>query len=144
MLMLFLLVIGGIYIGIFTPIEAGAIGAFGALIFTLLKGRLSWQNLSCALLDAGRTTCMIIMILAGVGILNYFLAATKIPTLLADFVSNLGASRYVVMLAIFIIYGILGCIMNIVPAILISLPMIYPTILAVGFDPIWFGVIMVI
>lgn len=144
MLFLFLLVIGGIYVGIFTPTEAGAIGACGALLIGLTKRELSWQKLFTALLESGRTVAMLFIILVGAMMLSYFLAASKAPFLISNFVVGLGVSRYIVFVFILLVYVFLGCVMNIVPAMIITLPIFYPTIVGLGFDPIWFGVIMVV
>jgi len=144
MLLLFLLVMGGIYVGIFTPTEAGAIGACGALIIGLSKRELSWQRLVTALLESGRTVAMLLIILVGAFMLSYFLAASKAPFLISNFVVGLGVSRYVIFIFILLVYAFLGCVMNIVPAMIITLPTLFPTIIGLGFDPIWFGVIMVV
>jgi tripartite ATP-independent transporter DctM subunit len=143
-LLLFLLVIGGMYVGIFTPTEGGAIGACGALIIGLAKRELSWQKLVDALLESGRTVAMLLIILVGAFMLSYFLAASKAPFLISNFVVGLEMNRYVIFIFILFVYMFLGCVMNIVPAMIITLPIFYPTIVGLGFDPIWFGVIMVV
>ncbi|MBA7541241.1 hypothetical protein ES705_33548 [subsurface metagenome] len=144
MLMLFVLVIGGIYVGIFTPTEAGAIGACGAILIGLGKRELTWKKLSTALLESGRTVAMLLIILIGAMMLGYFLTASKAPLLISNFVVGLDVSRYVVLAIILLVYVLLGCIMNVVPAMIITLPIFYPAIIGLGFDPIWFGVIMVV
>jgi len=110
MLLLFLLVIGGIYVGIFTPTEAGAIGACGALIIGLAKRELSWRKLLAALLESGRTVAMLLIILVGAFMLNYFLVASKAPLLISNFVVGLGVNRYVVFIFILLVYVLLGCV----------------------------------
>jgi len=144
MLFLFLLVMGGIYLGVFSPTEAGAIGAFGALVISLASRRLSRNTFVDSLLETGKLIAMIFAILCGVKILGYFIAVSKIPMELSDFIVSLGASPYVVLVLILFVYVILGMLMNIMPMIMLTLPILYPTILGLGFDPIWFGVIMVI
>ena len=144
MLILFLLVIGGIYSGLFTPVEAGAIGAAGALLIGLARRFITRQEFASALLEAARICGMLLLILVGVGFLQAFLGQSHLPAVLGDYVTGLGISRWIVFLFIVILYIILGCIMNIIPAILLSLPIIMPTVLALGFDPIWFGVIMIL
>jgi tripartite ATP-independent transporter DctM subunit len=144
MLILFLLVIGGIYMGIFTPTEAGAIGACGALIIGLAKRELRWQRLVTALLESGRTVAMLFIILIGAFMLSYFLAASEAPFLISNFVVGLAINRYVILALVLLIYVFLGCVMNIVPAMIITLPIFFPTIIGLGFDPIWFGIIMVV
>lgn len=144
MILIFVLVIGGIYQGIFTPTEAGAIGASGALIIGLIKGQFTWKKLAAALLATGRTVAMLFLLLVGAMILGYFLAASEAPYQISDFICNLHLPRYVLLTSIMFIYLLLGCVMNILPAVIVTLPIFFPTILALGFDPIWFGVILVI
>jgi tripartite ATP-independent transporter DctM subunit len=143
-IMLFLLVIGGLFMGIFTVIEAGAVGAFGAFLLMVLKGRANRRTITEALLDTGRTMPMIIAILIGVAILGYFLAISQLPLKIAAAVGGLDVHRYVILALILFFYVVVGCLMNIIPMILLTLPVFWPTIVALGFDPIWFGVIMVI
>ncbi|MGB2826978.1 MAG: TRAP transporter large permease subunit, partial [Dehalococcoidales bacterium] len=141
---LFLLVVGGLYMGIFTVIEAGAVGAFGALLLMVVKGRANRRTVTEALLDTGRTMPMIIAILIGVSVLGYFLAISQLPLKISAAVAGLDVHRYVILALILFFYIIVGCLMNIIPMILLTLPIFWPTIVALGFDPIWFGVIMVI
>jgi len=143
-IVLFLLVIGGLFMGIFTVIEAGAVGAFGAFLLMVLKGRANRRTITEALLDTGRTMPMIIAILIGVAILGYFLAISQLPLKIAAAVGGLDVHRYVILALILFFYVVVGCLMNIIPMILLTLPVFWPTIVALGFDPIWFGVIMVI
>jgi len=143
-IVLFLLVIGGLYMGIFTVIEAGAVGAFGAFLLMVLKGRANRRTITEALLDTGRTIPMIIAILIGVAVLGYFLAISQLPLKISAAVAGLDVHRYVILALILLFYVVVGCLMNIIPMILLTLPIFWPTIVALGFDPIWFGVIMVI
>ncbi len=143
-IVLFLLVIGGLFMGIFTVIEAGAVGAFGAFLLMILKGRANRRTITEALLDTGRTMPMIIAILIGVAILGYFLAISQLPLKISAAVAGLDVHRYVILALILLFYVVVGCMMNIIPMILLTLPVFWPTIVALGFDPIWFGVIMVI
>jgi C4-dicarboxylate transporter DctM subunit len=142
-LVLFVLVMGGIYSGIFTATEAGGIGAFATLSISLVMRRLSWQSFIHAILDAGQVTAFILFILVGATIFNAFLAASTLPTQLANFARGLHVSPYVILLIIIIIYLILGCIMDIAAALLLTLPIFYPVVIGIGFDSIWFGVICV-
>lgn len=141
---LFLLVIGGLYQGFFTPTEAGGVGATGALILALTSKELTRKNLKEAFLNTGQMTSMIFTILIAVNILGYFISLSDIPLELSAFIVSLDVSRYVILLLILLLYVVLGMIMNIIPMIMITIPIIYPTIEAMGFNPIWFGVIMVI
>jgi len=144
MILIFLVVIGGIYRGIFTPTEAGAIGATGALVIGLIKRQFSWNKLTTALLDTGRTVSMLFLLLIGAHILGYFLAGSEAPHQVSAFIANLPLPRYILLALILFIYLLLGCIMNILPAVIVTLPIFFPTVMALGFDPIWFGVILVI
>ncbi len=143
-ILLFILVIGGIYGGIFTPVEAGAIGAAGSLLIGLARRMITRQNFGEALLDAARICGMLLPMLIGVGFMQAFLGQSHLPIMLGDYIVALGVSRWLVFGFIVVIYIILGCIMNIIPAVLMSLPIFMPMVLALGFDPIWFGVIMVL
>ena len=144
MLILFVLILGGILGGIFSPVEGGAIGSVGALLYALIRGRLTWRILVKALEDSVAITTRLLIILIGVGILGYFLAATQLPFALAEFVTGWDVNRYIVFAAIILLFLVLGCLLNVIPMILLVLPTIFPTILALGFDPIWFGVITVV
>lgn len=141
---LFAVVIGGIYSGFLTPTEAGGIGAVGALVIAMFSPEFNRQKLFTALLEATQTSAMVFAILIGVGLLGYFVTLTDIPRNFADFLKDLEVSRYVIFVMILGLYLILGMVMNIIPMMMLTLPILFPTVLALGFDPIWFGVIMVI
>jgi len=144
MLALFVVVLGGILSGLFNAIEGGAVGAVGAFIYALAKRRMNFAMLVASLKSSLSITCKLLLILMGVGILGYFLAGTRLPFFLADLISGLGVSRYVVFAFVIIFFLILGCLLNVIPMILLVLPTIFPMITALGFDPIWFGVVCVI
>jgi C4-dicarboxylate transporter DctM subunit len=144
MLCLFLLVMGGIYTGIFTPNEAGAIGAFGAIVITSVAGRLSWNAFVKALVDTGQITAMILLLIIGAMIFMNFMAISKLPFALANVIKEVTVSKYVIFSAIVLIYIILGMFLDVMAAQILTLPIIFPSIVAMGFDPIWFGVIIVI
>ena len=140
---LFLLVIGGIYFGFFTPTEAGAIGAFGALVIGLAMGRFNFRNFSEAVISAIGLAAMIFFIFIYAIAITQFLAVTQLPILLAGYVAGLETPRYFTLCLILFSYLILGCVMNALPVVILTLPIIYPTISALGFDSIWFGVLLV-
>ena len=117
MLALFALILGGILGGFFSPTEGGAVGAFGAFLISFLRRRLTWQNLIKSFEDTAKITCRLFIILIGVGVLGYFLAATQLPFLLAELVTGFSVSRYVILAAVCILYIILGCLMNVIPMI---------------------------
>jgi len=143
-LLLFVLVIGGIYSGLFTPTEAGGVGVVGAFVIALFSKRFTRREFLEALMSTTQITSMVACILIGVAILGYFITLTEIPMTLAGLISSLQISRYLVLTLILFLYLILGMVMNIIPMIMLTLPIIFPTVLALGFDPVWFGVIMVI
>ena len=141
---LFAVVIGGIYSGIITPTEAGGVGASGALLIALFARGFNRHKLFDALLDATTTSAMIFMILIGVGLLGYFVTLTDIPLAFANYLKGLDVSRYVIYVLILLLYLVLGMVMNIIPMMMLTLPILFPTVVGLGFDPIWFGVVMVI
>ena len=144
MLALFLLVIGGIYGGIFTPTEAGAVGAFGAIIISAIGRRLTRQNLLASLFDTVRTAGMIVTIIMGAYIFNRFLCISELPFTLSETVGALPLNRYTIFAIIILLYILLGMFMDIIPAIVLTVPILVPVIIALGFDPIWYGVIMIL
>ena len=141
---LFAAVIGGIYSGILTPTEAGGVGASGALLIALFAKGFNRHKLFAALLEATTTSAMIFTILIGVGLLGYFITLTDLPLSFAGFLNTLDVSRYVIYVLILLLYLVLGMVMNIIPMMMLTLPILFPTVVGLGFDPIWFGVIMVI
>ena len=141
---LFAAVIGGIYSGILTPTEAGGVGASGALFIALFAKGFNRHKLFDALLEATTTSAMIFTILIGVGLLGYFITLTDLPLSFAQFLNTLDVSRYVIYVLILLLYLVLGMVMNIIPMMMLTLPILFPTVVGLGFDPIWFGVIMVI
>lgn len=144
-LVLFIIVIGGIYSGVFTPTEAGAAGVVVALIIGTINPKgLSWKGFLKSLEEAMRMTAMIFMILIGVSFLGFFMTSTEIPLVLSNLIASAEVSRYIILISILLLYVLLGMVMNIIPMIMITLPIIFPTVTALGFDPIWFGVITVI
>jgi len=140
---LFTLVIGGIYFGFFSPTEAAGVGSCGACIFALMRKRLSWRNFQESLTSSIKTTAMIFAIFLGAMILGYFFAVTRLPFELASFIGGLPVNRYAILILILIVYLFLGCIMDSLAMILLTVPIFYPLIKTLGFDPIWFGIIVV-
>ncbi|MBW1802781.1 MAG: TRAP transporter large permease subunit, partial [Deltaproteobacteria bacterium] len=143
-LVLFILIMGGLYIGLFTPTEAAGVGAFGAFLFALVNKRLTKKNLIMSLTETMRSTAMIFVIVIGAMIFGYFLAISRLPFELARIVSGLPVSPYVVLAGILVVYLFLGCVMDTLAMVILTVPIFYPVILKMGFDPIWFGVIMVL
>ena len=142
--LLFLLVLGGIYQGFFTPTEAGAIGAFGALVIVAATGQLSRSIFVGILKEAGATSAMIFLIVIGAFIFMKFLGISKLPFALVEIIEQLKVSKFIVFAGIIILYIILGMFLEVYSAVTFTIPIIYPVIVALGFDPIWFGVIVVL
>ncbi len=142
-LLLFLLVIGGIYFGVFTPTEAAGIGAFGAFVISALRGRLNWKNTVSALQETVQTTSMIFIILIGALTLNNLMVFSGIAGELASFVSGLNMHPMAVMAVILLIYLFMGCFLDALAMILLTVPIFYPIVTSLGFDPVWFGIIVV-
>lgn len=146
-LLLFLLVIGGIYFGWFSPTAGAGIGAFGAFLFALARKRLGWKQFKSSLLETVNTTGMIFFIMVGAMILGYFFAVTRLPNEFSTLVAGLHVNRYIIWVAIVILYLILGCLMDSLAMILLTVPILYPLVCGqggLGFDPIWFGIMIVI
>ena len=140
----FILVMGGIYLGVFTPTEAGAVGAFFLFLISLLKGKLTWEKLADALRATTKVSVMIFIILAGAYVFTYFMALTMIPMKLASWLIGLQLSKYAILAIMLMGYLVLGCFLDATSMMVLTLPVIFPAILQLGFDPIWFGVIAVL
>jgi C4-dicarboxylate transporter, DctM subunit len=141
---LFALVMGGIYAGAFTATEGAAMGAFGAMIFALSRRVLTWKSLYASLVESARTTSMLFMILIGALMFAEFVNITTMPADLTNFVSRFQLHPIVVVGAIMVIYIILGTAMEELSMILLTLPVFFPIIVKLGFDPIWFGILIVV
>jgi tripartite ATP-independent transporter DctM subunit len=141
---LFLVAIGGLFVGLFTPSQAGAVGAVGALVIGLLRRELTFRGFWDATVDGLRTASMILFLIAAATVFGHFIAITRIPAALADWIKGLGVSPWIIMIFIAIVYLIGGCFIDMIPLIVLTIPIFYPIILDLGFDPIWFGVLIVI
>jgi C4-dicarboxylate transporter DctM subunit len=144
MLALFVLVMGGIYIGVFTPTEAAGIGAFGAFVFSIYKRNMTWKRFMDSLRMTGQNTGMIFIIVIGAYVFGYFLAVTRIPFELAEYMSGLKLSPYIILAGVVLIYTILGMFLDGWAIMVLTIPIIHPMMVDLGFDPIWFGVMVVI
>ena len=141
---LFLLAIGGLMLGWFSPTQAGSIGAGGALLIGLVRRKLSWKNFLETGKDGLLTSCMVLFIIAGAVVFGHFLAVSTIPFKLADWVGNLEIHRMAVMAIIIFIYFLGGFFMDSLALVVVTIPIFYPIVQKLGFDPIWFGVIIVL
>ncbi|MBQ9980440.1 MAG: TRAP transporter large permease [Oscillospiraceae bacterium] len=142
-LILFIIVLGGIFTGWFTANEGGAIGAFGAFVFMIIRRKATMQNIIRALRDTLNTTAMIFLIMIGAYVFGAFLTVSNCPSTLANWAAGLNVSPYIILIFILLIYGLLGCFVDSLPLIVLLVPIFLPIIKALGFDPIWFGVLMV-
>jgi tripartite ATP-independent transporter DctM subunit len=140
---LFLVVMGGIYTGVFSPNEAAGIGAFCALIIALVKRKINVKGIFSSLEDTLKTTAMIFAILIGAIILGYFMTSTRLPYELANIVGELKVNRYIVFAGILAVYVILGCVMIPMAMVIMTIPIVFPLVVSLGFDPIWFVIITV-
>lgn len=143
MLLLFLLVIGGLYFGVFAPSEAGAVGAFGAFVICLFK-RTKVSMLMKALKESLQITCFTMTILIGALIFSVFVTVSGFPTVFSDWISSLSLPPLAILILILLIYVVLGTAMDELAMVLLTIPTIFPIIKSLGFDPIWFGVVIVL
>jgi len=142
--LLIVLVLGGIYAGVMTPTEAAGVGAAGAVAVAALYGGLTWAVLRRSLLETVRTNAMILFIVIGAQIMSFALVSAGIPRGVVAAISDLSASRWMVFTFIVVMYLVLGCLVDALSLMLLTLPVVFPIVQAQGFDPIWFGVVLVI
>jgi len=142
-LIIFVLVIGGIFIGLFTPTEAAAIGAFGVLLIGVIRRQITWKGFVKSLMETLRTSCMVLMLIAGAVIFGKFLAVTRIPFEIAGWVSGLAISPVLVLAVILVIYFFGGCFMDALAFVTLTVPIFFPVVMELGYDPVWFGIIIV-
>jgi C4-dicarboxylate transporter DctM subunit len=143
-LILFFVVMGGMFLGLFTPIEAAAIGAFGALVIALVKRALTLSVFKQIMLETVRTSAMVFFIVTGAVIFGRFLAVSQIPFSVAGWFVSLPLPGFVVMALIILFFLIAGCFIDSLALVLLTIPIFYPVILKLGYDPIWFGVMVVV
>ena len=144
MLVLFMVVMIGLYFGLFTPTEAGAIGSFFAVVIGLVQKKLSLEDFYNSIFDTLKISCMVIVIITGAMIFGRFLAITRIPFDIASWVVGLELSNIAIMGIIFLIYAIGGAVMDALALLLITIPIFFPVAVELGYDPIWFGVTITI
>ena len=143
-MLVFVIVMGGIYLGFVNPTEAGAIGATALFVIVISKLKLTLKSLSTALLEATRISVLVLFLVAGANVFSYFLALSTIPASVSAWMAALHVSKYVVLSIIIVIYLILGCFLDAISMMVLTMPVIFPVVKTLGFDPIWFGVVCVI
>ncbi|MBT3915782.1 MAG: TRAP transporter large permease subunit, partial [Rhodospirillaceae bacterium] len=141
--LLFVLILGGISFGVFTPNEAGGIGAIGSLLFAMLRKKMSWPVFFDSLVEAAQTTAMVFMIAIGALILNNFIALAGISSGVINWIESLGLAPFAVLLVILGFYIVLGTVVEGLAMIFLTVPIFVPVIESLGFDLIWFGIVLV-
>jgi len=143
-MVLFALVMGGIYFGVFTATEAAGIGAAGAFLFVVLRRLLGWQELQRTLIETARTTALMFVILFGALIFSNFIEAAGLPTALSGWIAGLAVPPLVVLLVIVAIYMVLGCALESISMVLLTVPIFFPIVIGLNYDPVWFGILVVV
>ena len=143
-LLLFILVMGGLFLGICTPTEAGALGAFGTLVIATVRRTITWRGFWQALQETTRISCMILVIVAGATVFGHFLAITRIPFDIANWVAGFQLPAAVIMALIILVYLIGGCFIDALALIMLTVPIFFPVVSHLGYDPMWFGVVVVL
>lgn len=139
---IFILVIGGLYAGLFTPTEAGAVGVFFALVVTLATRRITWKGIVSSVVETLKISSMVFFLVTGAIIFGRFLAVTRLPFMVADFASGLPVSPYIILAFILAIYLIGGCFVDSLGFLVLTIPIFFPLGMALGFDPIWYSIIL--
>jgi C4-dicarboxylate transporter, DctM subunit len=142
-MLVFFIVMGGIYLGFVNPTEAGAIGATALFVIVISKLKLTWRGLSTALVEATRISVLVLFLVAGANVFSYFLALSTIPASVSAWMASLQISPYAVLSLIVLIYVMLGCFLDAISMMVLTMPVIFPVVKTLGFDPIWFGVVCV-
>jgi C4-dicarboxylate transporter DctM subunit len=142
-LAVFILVMGGLFIGLFTPTEAAAVGVFGVFIVSFIRRQLTWDGFVKSLYETLGTSCMVMLLIAGAVVFGKFLAVTRIPFNIASWVGGFDLPPYMIMAVIVLIYFFGGCFMDALAFVTLTVPIFFPVVMALGYDPIWFGIIIV-
>lgn len=143
-LLVFSLVMGGMFFGLFTPTKAGAVGSFSLLVIAIVQRKLTWKNFIKAINDTLKTSCMVIMLVVGATIFGHFLALSQIPMNAANLVAGLNWPSWAVVAVICFIYLVGGCFIDALALITLTIPIFYPIISSLGYDLVWFGIIIVL
>ncbi len=144
LLFLFILVMGGLYTGFFTATEGASIGAFGAFVLGLANRKLTWSRLKASLLDTGKLTAMLFILIIGSLIFSRFMTISGIPRELGNFIGDLTLNKYAILAVMLLFYVFVGFFMDVIAVVMITVPIFYPIVIALGFDPVWFGVLILV
>lgn len=139
---LFVFVIGGLYLGWFTPTESGAFGAFGAILIALVMGKLTWNKFQTAIANSLKASAMVIMLIVAAMVFGRFLTITRLPYEAAEWVGQLSIPSTAILIIILLIYVIGGAFMDALGFLIISIPIFYPMVMVLGYDPVWFAVVL--
>jgi len=142
-LLVFALVMGGLFFGFFTPTEAAAVGAFGVFAVSVIRRQLTWQGLVKSLYETLRTSCMVMLLIAGAVVFGKFLAVTRIPFNIAAWIGGFDLPPFLIMSMIIVVYFLGGCFMDALAFVMLTIPIFFPIVTDLGYDPIWFGIIIV-
>lgn len=142
-LSVFVLVMGGLFFGFFTPTEAAAVGVIGVLFVALIRRQLTWQGFVDALYETLKTSCMVLMLVAGATIFGKFLAVTRIPYDIANWIGGFNLPPILILGMVIVVYFIGGCFMDSLALVMLTVPIFFPLVTGLGYDPIWFGIIIV-
>lgn len=139
----FALVVGGLFFGLFTPTEAAGVGVLGVMAVSLIRRQLTWSSFVKSLHETLRTSCMVMMLIAGAEIFGKFLAVTRIPFNIASWIGGFDLPAILVLGMVVLVYFVGGCFMDSLALVMLTVPIFYPLVLDLGYDPIWFGIIIV-
>lgn len=142
-LSVFALVMGGLFFGLFTPTEAAAVGVLGVLFVSIIRRQLSWERFVDALYETLKTSCMVMMLVAGATVFGKFLAVTRIPYDIATWIGSFDLPPILILGMVVLVYFIGGCFMDSLALVMLTVPIFFPLVLGLGYDPIWFGIIIV-
>jgi C4-dicarboxylate transporter DctM subunit len=142
-LAVFVLVMGGLFIGLFTPTEAAGVGVFGVFVVSLINRQLTWPGFVKSLYETLRTSCMVMLLIAGATVFGKFLAVTRIPFNIASWIGGFDLPPFMILAMVVIVYFIGGCFMDALALVMLTIPIFFPVVTSLGYDPIWFGIIIV-